>query len=328
MSPFFPLCRALGPAAGVLFLAACAGSPPPDNAKPTTELVPPPTATVVAPLPPTASAPPPAPTVDQTSAAGIPCGELDCRLFRSPEEAFAYVLAEKPQILGVGEAHAQKGMEGVDSATKRFTERFVPLLQGRASDLIVELMLPPKGCAKAEKEVRTQQKEVTQQQASTNQNEYVVLGEAARRAGIVPDALRPSCQDLDAAAKAGDQAVPVMLETIARLSKAKAAELLARNEKSPQDKDKMVILYGGALHNDLAPKPGREAWSFGPELLRVTNGRYVELDVFVPESIQDTESWRAFAWYSLYKPAEHGGSTVLFRTGPSTFALIFPKTPR
>jgi hypothetical protein len=328
MTYLHPLHRALGLALGGALLAACAGSPPPDNAEPTAKPAPatPPPASAA--QTPTAGPATPPPTASASPAAGKPCGELDCRLFDSPEAAFAFVLAERPRVIGVGEAHAQKGMEGIDSATKRFTERFLPLLQGRTSDLIVELMLPPKGCAKAEQEVRTQQKEVTKQQASTNQNEYVVLGDAARRAGIVPDALRPTCQDLDAAAKAGDQAVPVMLETIARLSRIKAAELLARNDQSPQAKDKMVILYGGALHNDLAPKPGREAWSFGPELARATGGRYVELDVFVPESIQDTDSWRAFAWYSRYDPAAHGGSTVLFRTAPSTFALIFPKSAR
>jgi len=88
------------------------------------------------------------------------------------------------------------------------------------------------------------------------------------------------------------------------------------------------VLYGGALHNDVMPRADRAAWSFGPEMVRATGGRYVELDIFVPESIQDTESWRAFAWYPHYDRAAHGGSTVLFRTGPSSWALIFPRTPR
>src|SRR5262245_59908648 len=95
-------------------------------------------------------------------AAGKPCGALDCRLFDTPEEAFAVVIADKPRVLGVGEGHAQKGTSGIDSSTKRFTERFLPMLKDKASDLIVELMLPPaKGCKPAEQEVRTKQKEVT-----------------------------------------------------------------------------------------------------------------------------------------------------------------------
>jgi hypothetical protein len=300
-------------------LAGCAGSPPP------AETLPPP-ATSAAPAP---SAPAPIATATAQAEApkvGRPCGALDCRLFDAPEDALAVVLASKPLVLGVGEAHAQKGMEGVASTTKRFTEQFLPVLKDRASDLVVELMLPPKGCKPAEQEVRAKQHEVTKQQADTNQGEYVTMGDSARKLGVIPDALRPTCDDLDAAAKAGDGAVPKMLETIARLAGNKAKELVARNQKLGQDK--VVVLYGGALHNKLDPKPGREAWSYGPELMKATGGRYVELDVFVPESIQDTDSWKAFPWYAHYDRSAHASATVLFRTGPSSWALIFPKTAR
>ena len=266
---------------------------------------------------------PPAPALAPvTLRAGKPCGALDCRLFDAPEDALAVVLASKPLVLGVGEAHAQKGMEGVGSAAKRFTEQLLPALKDRASDLVVELMLPPTGCQPAEKEVRVHQGEVTKHQADTNQSEYVTMGDAARKLGVIPDALRPTCADLEAAAGAGDGAVVTMLETIARLAGAKAKELLSRNQKLGVERT--VVLYGGALHDKAEPRPDRAAWSFGPELVRATGGRYVELDVFVPESIQDTESWRAFAWYPHYDRAAHGGRTALFRTGPSSWALIFP----
>lgn len=273
------------------------------------------------PAPPAASA-----VAEASPRAGQPCGALDCRLFDAPEDAFAVVLAQRPRALGIGEAHAQKGMDGVDSSTKRFTERLLPLLRDRASDLLVELMLPPTGCKKAEKKVRAKQQEVVERQAETNQSEYVTMGEAARRLGLVADALRPSCEDLAVIAQAGDLAVPRMLETIARLAAAKAKELLGRREKAGVDK--MVVLYGGALHNVAAPKPDRAAWSFGPELLRATGGRYVELSMFVPESIQDSDSWRALAWVPHYDRAAHGAKTALFRTGPSSWALIFPASPR
>ena len=50
--------------------------------------------------------------------------------------------------------------------------------------------------------------------------------------------------------------------------------------------------------------------------------------MFVPESIQDTDAWKAFAWYPHYDRAAHGGATALFRTGPSSWALIFPSSAR
>lgn len=280
---------------------------------------------------PDAAPPPPAtaaPSVTARAAtpaqSGRPCGALECRLYNTPEEALAAVLASKPLVLGIGEAHAQKGMKGIDSAAKRFTERFLPVLKDRASDLVVELMLPPKGCKPAEQKVRTAQKEVTKHQAETNQSEYVTMGDAARKLGVIPDALRPTCEDLERTAKAGDAAIATMLENIARLAGNKAKELLSRNQKLGADK--MVVLYGGALHNDVTPKAGRESWSFGPALMKATGNRYVELDVFVPESIQDTDSWKAMPWYAHYDRAAHGGATALFKTGPSSWALIFPRT--
>src|SRR5690606_19555909 len=76
---------------------------------------------------PTASSSPSVDTADpQTSAAAgepnpapepgaaeapEPCGELGCLRFASAEAAFRHLLAEKPLILAVGEAHAQKGTE-------------------------------------------------------------------------------------------------------------------------------------------------------------------------------------------------------------------------
>jgi len=54
----------------------------------------------------------------------------------------------------------------------------------------------------------------------------------------------------------------------------------------------------------------------------------VELDVFVPESIQDTDAWKAMPWYAHYDRAAHANATVLFKTGPSSWALIFPKMAR
>lgn len=267
-----------------------------------------------------------APAEPPRAAAGKPCGALECRLFDAPEDALRVVLAGNPLVLGIGEAHAQKGMEGVESAARRFTTRLLPVVGGRASDLVVELMLPPRGCKPAEQQVREQQKEVTRHQAESNQSEYVTMGDAARKLGVIPDALRPTCADLDRAARAGDGAIAVMLENIARLAGAKARELLARNEKAGAEK--MVILYGGALHNDASPAAARAAWSFGPEMRSATKDRYVELDLFVPESIQDTDSWKVMPWVAHYDKAALGGSTVLFKTGPASWVMVFPRTPR
>ena len=150
---------------------------------------------------PPAAAPAPAAPTAAAKAEDKPdnrCGALDCRTFPSPIAALTEVLGEDPVVLGVGESHALKGMEHVPSTTKRFTEDFLPALKGKTSDLIVELMLPNAGCEDKKREVAKRQAPVTKPQAKSNQNQYLVLGQTARKHGIVPRHPAPHLRGPDA----------------------------------------------------------------------------------------------------------------------------------
>jgi hypothetical protein len=257
--------------------------------------------------------------------AGTPCGPLDCRQYDSLEEAFESAIGGRPRVVAVGEAHAQKGTT-VPSAARRFTERVLPLLAGRASDLLVELTNPPAGCAKTAEVVRQQQSVVTRAQAPTDQGEYVAMGERARQLGIVPDLLRPSCADLDAVRDAGDDAIVASLEMIARLTRAQAEKLLDRDLRTPGDADRFVVTYGGAIHNDPDPPKERAAWSFGPALAAYVGGRYVAIDLYVPELFDDSDAWKRLPFYRHYDAARLGGKTAVFHQG-RTVVIVLPRTP-
>jgi hypothetical protein len=263
----------------------------------------------------------PAATIDAGPSGS--CGALDCREFDSLEAAFDFALVSKPLLVAVGEAHAQKGTT-VPSSAKHFTEHVLPMLKGRASDILVELMNPPEGCAKTTEVVRQKQEVVTRSQAKTDQGEYVALGERARALGIVPDLLRPTCADMDAVKAAGEDAVTASLELIAHLSQAQATRLLDRDARTPGDQDKMVLIYGGAIHNDLHPPEARAAWSFAPALDAYTHGRLVTVEIFIPELFDDSESWKARSFYKHYDPARMGGRTTVFRD-EKTFVIVLPR---
>jgi hypothetical protein len=252
------------------------------------------------------------------------CGDHGCLLFDSTEAAFQFAIASNPRVLAIGEAHAQKGKEGVASSAKRFTETLLPLLKGKASDLLLELMMPNNTCKKKTEEAKKQQKVVTEKQAETNQNEYVVMGDKARTVGVVPDLLRPSCEDLGTINDAGADSIPTFLSTIARLTRTQAEKLLERNEKSPADENKMIVTYGGVMHNDLQPSKIAAEWSFGPQLSERVKGRYVELDMFVPEFIEDNDTWKKLEWVAHYDRATMGSKAVIFRPRPGSFVLVFP----
>lgn len=256
---------------------------------------------------------------------GTPCGALDCRQFESPLQAFAAATAGDPIVLALGEAHAPKGATA-PSAAKRFTHDLLPALAGRASDLLVELMMPPSGCADAAAEVRKKQEPATSQHAAADQSEYVQMGDRARALGIVPDLLRPSCADMDAVRDAGDDAIEASLDLIAHLSGTQAARLVQRDARSDADRGKAVIVYGGMLHNDLSPPPERARWSYATALDDVVGGRLVSIDLVVPEFITGDATWTSLPWVAQYDRARLGGKTTLFRTGDRSFVLVFPVT--
>lgn len=245
-------------------------------------------------------------------------------LYHSPREAFDAVLAKAPLVLGIGEMHAMRGTEHVASATRRFTEDLLPVLAGRTSDLVLELWVSDPDCKRTVEKVDKAQKEVTSGQAAGNQNEYVTLGNQAKRLGIQPRVLEPTCEDYDRIAKAGDDGVIKMLETIASLTEKTVAALLERNRATAPGE--LVATYGGAIHNDIAPPSGARTFSFGPALTEKVPGKYVALDLVVPELIRDTRLWRSQPWHEHYDPNAHPDETTLYQPSPGEYALIFPRS--
>jgi hypothetical protein len=227
-------------------------------------------------------------------------------------------------VLAVGEAHAQQGTEGIASTTSRFSEQFLPHLAGRARALVVELMLANGKCGQVEQRVAEQQRPVTKPQAESNQNEFLELAERAKALHIIPYPLRPTCEEYKAVVGAGAGDIDRMLVTVRDASLRTINNLLDAPAKAGEPT--LLVAYGGALHNDLAPRPGREAWSFGPALRDRTQGKYIELDLIVPEYVKDTESWQAFPWYETYRAASHTGESLLYTLSSASFVLIFPRT--
>ncbi len=248
------------------------------------------------------------------------CGDLQCKAFASSEAAFDYVLGEQPRVLAVGEAHAQSDGPGGASSTKRFMDQLLPRLAPRASDLVIELWVANGSCGKVEQKVATQQKAVTAPQAATNQNEFMELGHRAKALGIMPHALVPSCEQYQKISGAGAADIEEMLKMIKSVTQHDVETLLA--QRSPE---RLVVAYGGALHNDLAPREGRAEFSFGPELKSATGDHYVELDLVVPEQIKETETWRALPWYDHYSLEKAGSEAYLYSWAPHAYVLLFPK---
>jgi hypothetical protein len=255
-------------------------------------------------------------------AAGTDCGALGCRAFPSAAAALDHVLRDSPRVLGIGEAHAQSGGKNSASATLRFTDQLLPRLAPRATDLVIELWVANGSCGKVEQKVQKQQQAVTAPQAATNQAEFMELGHRAKALSIQPHALVPSCEQYRKIAGAGSGDVAEMLTMVRDVTLRDISELLSR--RAP---DRLIVAYGGSLHNDLIAREGRQDFTFGPALAQLTGDRYVELDLVIPEQIKDSEAWRALPWYPHYSREKAGPHAYLLSWAPRAYALFFPKEP-
>jgi hypothetical protein len=226
--------------------------------------------------------------------------------------------------MGIGEAHTLAGFDQLPSTARRFADELLPALEGRASHLFVELLNPNRECQVATREVKEAHAPVTQAQSSHNQDDYVLLGRRAREYGIEPFVLSPTCDEYRAIAAAGDAAIDMTLSTIANITVRMARAALSKNRAL--GREQMIVAYGGALHNDLAPDAARAGWSYGPRLAADTGQHYVELDLIVREFIKDNEVWRALPWYGHFDPALYPDSSILLRTAEHSYVLFFPRT--
>jgi len=274
---------------------------------------------------PSTAAAPSAPAVSTSGKpVGRPCGELGCLAFATPQAAFAKALSASPRVIALGEAHAQKDAPRVKSTTRRFAEELLPGLEGRVTDLVIELLTTNGSCGAAvERNVAERQKPVTEPQSASNQNQYITLGAVAKKLGIAPHTLVPECEELRAVTQAGEGDIDRMLVLIADATVRETEKLFASG-----DPKRAIVLYGGALHNDLAPRAGRERWSYGPRLSQRAAGRYVEIDLVVPEFVRPTPSWQGLPWYAAFEALPPGAETILYEPSPSSYVLIFPRSAR
>lgn len=261
----------------------------------------------------------------QAAPEGRACGALDCRRFDDAAAAFRYVLGKAPLALGIGEAHARAGSEAISSTAARFSQQLLPVLAGRASHLVVELLHRNPECPTAARPLEEAQKPVIAPQSRQNQSDYVELGHHAKALGIEPFLLTPTCEEFRAIESAGEDAIVRTLSTIASITSRMAKAALVQNQK--RGLEQLVLAYGGAMHNDLAPQGTRASFSYGDALNDFTGGRYLALDLIVREFIGDNEVWRALPWYGQFDPETDPDSSIVLMTSPQSYVLFFAKTP-
>jgi hypothetical protein len=251
-------------------------------------------------------------------------GTCPCTTFSDAKAAFAKVVERKSAVLAVGEYHEVEGGPRVKSAVKRFTNDLLPMLKGKAFSLVLETWITTGKCGEVEKQAVAEVKKTTKRPEST-EDELTTLLDRSSSLGLKNHILLLTCDEYrsmlgDDGQLDGEKS----LLLVRRKIEEKALEVRENGEAGFPGRT--LVLYGGALHNDLRPLPFFEEVTFGPTLQRETDGGYTELDLLVPEYIDDDDDLKKEPWFAEALKLSAAGKTVLVSPGPDTFFLLFART--
>ncbi len=247
----------------------------------------------------------------------------DARLFASPAAAVKALLSEgsdsdKPRVIGFGEYHKLNSSAPVHSALRRFSEEVFDVLGNDAAHLVLETWQVDPACGSDGKEVRKQVEKAIERPPET-ESEMAMLFRKMRESNTTPHVLQFACDEYKSLLGKEGLDTEKLLTLISKKLEQKTLDALA-----VAPKNKMVLIYGGATHNNLFPYAGLEHWSFATALAEATDQAYMEIDLYVPELVKDDPLLSHEAWYPLLAQARDD-QVILIRRDPASYILILRK---
>ena len=248
-----------------------------------------------------------------------PSGGPPAAAYPSAAAAMRALLVGNPRVVAFGEYHQQKKTAKIPSALGHFTREILPALGAAgATDLVAETWITTGSCGEAERESVAQVDKATQRPART-ENEVVALLRRAKAMGIQPRILQVACKDYQAMFASGQ----VDFDRLLRLTRDQLETQIRAALQRPGSR--LVVSYGGALHNDLHRPPHLAPYAFGEAVASTVDGKYLEIDLYVPEYIEKDASVRREPWYERYRRAYRPKLIIVIQRTPGSYALVFPR---
>jgi hypothetical protein len=239
------------------------------------------------------------------------------QVFPTAEAAVTFLLETKPRIIGIGEVHATTdGPHASDTPTTlaRFTTRLLPVLAPTTSDLVIETWRLDGTCgAQAEKVVA--QVETDTKRPEATKSELVLLVEQAVALDVRPHDLVITCDEY---ATLTDAAGEVQYGRLLALLTGKLGDYAMRGLDTP---DASIVLYGGAIHNDVFPSDGLADYSYGVAARAKGGPAYVELDLYDPALVRGNTTLVDPVWAPLLD-LTGPDRAILYERGPGSWILL------
>lgn len=244
-----------------------------------------------------------------------PCDELQFREYPDTASAMTAILEEAgpAKVYAVGEYHPTRGATGARSSLSRFTGEIMDLLVPRSRHLVVETWLDG-DCDAASRQVRKEVQDTTGRPATTG-TEIEALVMKSRKKKLETHGLPITCIEHGS-----------LLDPTGRVDFLRLLELITEKLGSAARalvSDRAVIVYGGALHNDLYPRWPLADLSYAKGLQKDLGGGVIELDLVVPEVVAPMPMVRLEDWFPLIGRAAPD-RVIVWQRGPESYVLILP----
>jgi hypothetical protein len=246
-----------------------------------------------------------------------PLDEIEYRVYPDTGSAVRAILAEAaaPRVYAMGEYHPTQNAAVRRSPLARFTDEIIELLVPHARHLVIESWLDDSCGGDGAETVGAQVASAIGRPAST-ESDLAYLVDAGRKHRLVPHTLPMTCIEQSAMLDPhGSVDFVRLLETI--------TDKLGETARRIVDEGRPVIVYGGALHNDLYPAYAFDELTYAQDLSRELGGGVLEIDLVVPEIVAPLAMVRRETWFPLLGLASPGRA-VVWERGPDSYVVMLP----
>jgi hypothetical protein len=237
------------------------------------------------------------------------------REVRDARAAIAMILAENPQprVYAIGEYHQTRNAISSTSPLARFTREIISMLEPQARHLVVEAWLDASCWSDTAAQVAA-----ATQRADSVKMDVMRLVNASRQRGLLAHTLPMTCIEYDAVVDASGRVDFLLL---LQLITDKLADTTRRILAA--DHGTSVIVYGGALHNDLYPRWPLDELSYAKPLAEELGGHVLEIDLVVPEIVAPMQMIRSEPWFPLLGRASPD-RVLVWQRAPASYVVILP----
>jgi hypothetical protein len=241
--------------------------------------------------------------------ADVPHGH---REVRDASTAIGLILAENPPplVYAIGEYHVTA--PGIArSSLDRFTNEIMDVLEPRAKHLVIETWAGERCASLVERDLAA-----TTRRPSSTQMEILQLRHRASTR-LDTHLLPWTCLEREAMLDAHRKVNYLLLLELITVKLRETIDACRASSPGP------IIVYGGALHNDLYPRWPLEELSYARPLADELGGGVLEVDLVVPEVVAPLAIVRDEPWFPLLARVSPD-RTLVWERGPGSYVVILP----